>query len=67
MFGTIGTQELLLIFLVVLLLFGPKRLPELARGLARAMGEFKRAAEELREEIERADSDSDQRSQESKS
>jgi TatA/E family protein of Tat protein translocase len=47
MFG-IGVQELAIIFVVALLVFGPKRLPELARGLGKAMAEFRRASNDLR-------------------
>ncbi|HII92692.1 MAG TPA: twin-arginine translocase TatA/TatE family subunit, partial [Methanosarcina sp.] len=39
----IGTQELIVILIVALFLFGPKKLPELARSLGSAMGEFKKA------------------------
>lgn len=51
--GSVGTPEILVILLVALLLFGPQKLPELGRSLARAMKEFKRASSELRETIER--------------
>jgi len=51
MFGSIGPTELLLIFLVVLLVFGADRLPELARGLGKGMREFRRAADEVKDEI----------------
>lgn len=50
--GSIGMQELILIFLVVLLLFGSKRLPELARGLAKGLREFKKATNEIKNEID---------------
>ena len=43
MFGPIGMPELVLIFLVALLVFGPKKLPELGRSLGRGLAEFKRA------------------------
>ena len=46
MFG-IGVQELLLILLIVLVLFGAKRLPELAKGLGSALREFKKAAKDV--------------------
>lgn len=52
LFFAIGMQELIVIFLVILILFGSKRLPELARGLGRAMQEFRRATEELKDEID---------------
>ncbi len=44
----IGFQELILILVVALLVFGPRRLPELGRALGRAMREFRRATEEFR-------------------
>ena len=47
----LGTGELLLIFLVILLLFGAKRLPELARGLGKGINEFKDAVETGKKEI----------------
>lgn len=43
----IGWQELLIIFLIVLLLFGAKRLPEIAKGLGKAVSEFKRSKDEI--------------------
>jgi sec-independent protein translocase protein TatA len=45
MFG-IGSQELLVIFLIVLLLFGANKLPELARGLGKSLSEFKKGQSE---------------------
>lgn len=53
MFGSIGMPELILIFVIALLVFGPRRLPELGRSLGRAMGEFKRATNELSNSWER--------------
>ena len=53
--GTIGAQEMMLIFLVMLLLFGAKKLPELARGVGKSMGEFKKARDEFEHEITRAE------------
>ena len=46
-----GPQEMLIILLVVLVLFGAKRLPELARSLGKSMNEFKRGKEEVAREI----------------
>lgn len=50
MFG-LGGQELLLILFVVLLFFGPSKLPELARGLGKGMREFKKAQADLENEF----------------
>ncbi|MFQ5753009.1 MAG: twin-arginine translocase TatA/TatE family subunit [bacterium] len=57
--GAIGMQELIIIFLVVLLLFGAKRLPELARGLGKGIREFKKAANEIKGEIDVSDIEND--------
>jgi TatA/E family protein of Tat protein translocase len=48
----IGLQELVVIFLIALLVFGPKNLPQLGRALGRAMREFRRASDEFRSTIE---------------
>ncbi len=53
MFG-LGWQELLLIFFIALLVFGPKKLPEIGRSIGRAIAEFKKSSEQLKEEIEKA-------------
>jgi TatA/E family protein of Tat protein translocase len=53
MFGSLGIPELILIFIVALLVFGPKRLPEIGRTLGKALGEFKKATDELKTTIER--------------
>jgi len=52
-----GGQEMILVFLIVLLLFGAKKLPQLARGIGKSTGEFKRARDEFEREITRAESD----------
>jgi len=54
MFGLGGT-EMIVILAVVLLLFGPKKLPELARGLGKGLREFKKASSELKETIQDAE------------
>lgn len=53
--GPLGTGEMIMIFIVVLLLFGAKKLPELARGVGKSMGEFKKAREEFEREITRSE------------
>ena len=55
----LGGPEILIIFVIVLLLFGAKKIPELARGLGKSMGEFKKAREEFEDEIKRAADDVD--------
>lgn len=52
-FGMPGASEWILIFLVVLLLFGAKRLPELARGLGQAKKEFQKATREVEDEVDK--------------
>ena len=54
--GPIGGPELLVIFLVILLLFGAKKIPELARGIGKGMGEFKKAKEDFEDEIKLGES-----------
>jgi sec-independent protein translocase protein TatA len=49
--GPIGLQEMVVIFLIILLLFGAKKIPELARGIGKGMGEFKKAKEDFEHEI----------------
>jgi sec-independent protein translocase protein TatA len=53
MFGSLGLPELLLIFAVALIVFGPKKLPEIGRTLGKALGEFKKATDDLKNTIER--------------
>ncbi|MEM9015844.1 MAG: twin-arginine translocase TatA/TatE family subunit [Verrucomicrobiota bacterium] len=50
-FGAPGMQEMIVIFLIILLLFGAKKIPELARGVGKGMGEFKKAKTEFEREI----------------
>ena len=52
MFGTLGMPELILIFVVALLLFGPRKMPQVGRSIGRAMGEFRRASNEFKRTIE---------------
>ena len=52
--GGIGAQELLLIFLIILLLFGAKRLPEFGRSLGQGIRQFRSATKGIRDEMDRA-------------
>ena len=54
MLAFLGWPEIVAILAVVLLLFGAKKLPELARGLGKGINEFKKASREVQDEIERA-------------
>ena len=55
--GGLGTSEVVVILVVVLLLFGAKRIPELARGLGKGIREFKDATKEIKNDIEKAAND----------
>jgi sec-independent protein translocase protein TatA len=52
MFGSIGPTELILIFVIALLVFGPKKLPEVGKSVGKAIREFKKASDEIKERIE---------------
>src|SRR3954467_1075263 len=52
MFGSIGMPELIIIFVIALIIFGPRKLPELGRSLGKSLAEFKRASTELRSTLE---------------
>jgi sec-independent protein translocase protein TatA len=52
--GPLGTPELIIIAVLVLVLFGAKKLPTFARSLGKSMGEFKKAREEFEHELTRA-------------
>lgn len=58
MFG-IGATEMVLILVVALLVFGPKRLPDLARSLGKGMAEFRRASNDLRHTLQEAEREAD--------
>ena len=59
--GPIGWQEILVVLLVVLILFGGRKLPELARGLARSLKEFKNEMSGVKKDIEESvESESDE-------
>ena len=53
MFG-LGPMELIIVFLVILLIFGAKRIPEIAQGLGKGITEFKKAARDVTDEVESA-------------
>ncbi len=55
--GSFGGIEILVIVLVVLLLFGAKKIPELARGLGQGITEFRKASSDIRKELEKGSDD----------
>jgi len=55
MFGNLGAMEIILIVLVILILFGAKKIPELAQGVGKGMREFKKALNDVQEEVKNAD------------
>ena len=52
MIGSIGMPELIIILTLALIIFGPRKLPELGRSLGKSLGEFKRASNELRNTLD---------------
>jgi sec-independent protein translocase protein TatA len=52
MFGSLGMPELIVIFVIALIVFGPRKLPELGRSLGRGIAEFKKATNELQNTLE---------------
>jgi len=52
MFGPIGMPELIIILVIALIIFGPRKLPELGKSLGRSINEFKKASNELRSTLE---------------
>jgi twin arginine-targeting protein translocase TatB len=59
--GPIGIQELVLILIIALVFFGPKRLPELGRSLGKTLAEFRRASNEIKQSIEKELQDDDEK------
>ncbi|MFH0735404.1 MAG: twin-arginine translocase TatA/TatE family subunit [bacterium] len=57
----IGTTELILIIIAIILLFGAKKIPELAQGIGKGLKEFKKAMRDVEEEIKSTDSDTNQK------
>ena len=66
MFGSIGMPELVIILVIALVIFGPRKLPELGRSLGKSLGEFKRASNELRNTLEEEVRVEDQKVQKAK-
>lgn len=60
----IGWQEILLILLIVLLLFGARKIPDLAKGLGKGIREFKKGLSEIEKPIEKNDTKSDEKPEE---
>lgn len=52
MLGSLGIPELIVIFVIALIVFGPRKLPELARSLGRGIAEFKKATSELQSSLD---------------
>ncbi|MFP6874033.1 MAG: twin-arginine translocase TatA/TatE family subunit [Verrucomicrobiales bacterium] len=57
--GTFGLPEIALILLILVLLFGAKKLPKLARGFGQAQGEFKKARSDAKREMEEAEKEAE--------
>jgi sec-independent protein translocase protein TatA len=53
MLGSIGMPELILIFIVALIVFGPKKLPEIGKSLGKGLAEFKKASDDFKQSIQR--------------
>jgi len=66
MFGSIGMPELIIILVIALIIFGPRKLPELGKSLGRSLSEFKRASNELRSTLEEEIRIEDQKATEKK-
>ncbi|OFW07537.1 MAG: hypothetical protein A3H96_07315 [Acidobacteria bacterium RIFCSPLOWO2_02_FULL_67_36] len=62
MFGSIGMPELIIIFVIALIIFGPRKLPELGRSLGKSINEFKRASNELKSTLDEEIRQEEQRS-----
>lgn len=65
MFGNLGATEIILIVLVILLLFGAKKIPELAKGLGKGMTEFKKGLKDVEDGI-KTDDDEKKKEEEKK-
>ncbi len=64
MFGSVGVPELIIIFTIALIIFGPRKLPELGKSLGKSLAEFKRASNELKQTLDEEIRTEDRRSTE---
>lgn len=55
MFGNLGSTEIILIIVAILILFGAKKIPELAQGIGKGMKEFKKALKDVEEDVKNED------------
>lgn len=62
MMGRIGFQELLIVFGLALLIFGPSKLPEIGKSLGRGIREFKQTSKEIKDSVSLEDKDEDKKS-----
>jgi sec-independent protein translocase protein TatA len=53
MLGSIGMPELILIFVIALIVFGPKKLPEIGKSLGKGLAEFKKASDDFKQNIQK--------------
>lgn len=53
--GSFGGMEILIVLMVILLFFGAKRIPELARGIGQGMNEFRKASDQIKKELEQGE------------
>ena len=61
--GSIGPGEVLLLFLVILLLFGPRKLPEIARWMGKTVSELRRVSQNFRDQVMQVDREMDKAAQ----
>jgi sec-independent protein translocase protein TatA len=66
MFGSIGMPELIIILVIALIIFGPRKLPELGKSLGRSLNEFKRASADLQNTLEQEIKLEEQKEQQAK-
>lgn len=67
MFGSIGMPELVIILVIALIIFGPRKLPELGKSLGKSINEFKKASTELQNTLEKEIQIEEQKEREAKS